>query len=316
LARYYDFLPPQKSRVTSEQQTCPQFLPINSHFGQWISIDLHGQESYLCERAQKLAANLKIAAKREREHNLCQINLLVYPSASQNGPMTQLRGPNDIKVLIAHHSPLACYGLRQLFNSMNAIVVAEAADAHTTWLRAQHNPANLLMLEFELPGDAWTLLRQLLISKPSVRTILFATAITPKQIRKALGLGIRGVLTADAPPELILKSARTVASGQLWLQREQISRVLLSQGKKLEHSIESDNGSPKYALTARELQLVALISRGYRNRDMALQLNLSEQTVKHHLNHIFDKLSVTSRLQLAAYAFNHPMPLPPGKTDA
>jgi two-component system nitrate/nitrite response regulator NarL len=231
--------------------------------------------------------------------------------------MTQIRGPNaDIRVLIAHHSPLACYGLRQLFKSVNAVVVAQAADAHTTWLCAQHKPANLLMLEFEIPGDAWPLLRQLLISKPSMRTILLATAITPKQIKKALGLGIRGVLNADAPPELILKSARTVANGQLWLQREQISKLLLSQGKTVEHAMESSSPSPKYVLTARELQLVALISRGYRNRDMALKLNLSEQTVKHHLNHIFDKLSVTSRLQLAAYAFNHQMPLPTGKTDA
>ena len=74
--------------------------------------------------------------------------------------------------------------------------------------------------------------------------------------------------------------------------------------------IRASNRIP-FGLTARELQIVSSIVAGFRNQDIAEHFKISAHTVKHHLTRIFDKLGVSSRLELALFAVNHAIPLPP-----
>jgi DNA-binding NarL/FixJ family response regulator len=93
-------------------------------------------------------------------------------------------------------------------------------------------------------------------------------------------------------------------SGQYWVGRESISDLV----RALRSVSNQENGSQKpreFGLTPREMEIVTLVVAGYSNPDIAQRCSISEQTVKHHISNIFDKLGVSNRLELALFAVNH-----------
>jgi DNA-binding NarL/FixJ family response regulator len=152
-----------------------------------------------------------------------------------------------------------------------------------------------------LPG--LEVLRELSSSSIEVRTILLTAAVEKEQIVEALQIGARGVVSKESATELLFKSIRTVVSGQYWVGREEVSDLVAALRGLLPTG--TDDRQRSFGLTRRELEIVAAIVEGCTNRDIAQKFSLSEDTVKHHLTHIFDKLGVSNRLELAMFAVNH-----------
>jgi DNA-binding NarL/FixJ family response regulator len=104
-----------------------------------------------------------------------------------------------------------------------------------------------------------------------------------------------------------MDSIRAVMSGQYWVGRETISnlveylRTLLTPPATPKHK--------KYGLTPRELEIISAVVAGYANKDIAAHFRISEDTVKHHLSNVFDKLGVSTRLELALFAVHQDLPL-------
>jgi DNA-binding NarL/FixJ family response regulator len=124
---------------------------------------------------------------------------------------------------------------------------------------------------------------------------------------KAMKLGCVGIVTKHTRPELILKSVQKVFAGEIWLDSHTTAAVMRQFASPRTASTET--GSPfeqreRSPLSAREREIVALVAQGYKNREMAEKMFISEQTVKNHLHNIFDKLGVTDRLELALYAIH------------
>jgi len=120
---------------------------------------------------------------------------------------------------------------------------------------------------------------------------------------EALQIGARGVVSKETATELLFKSIRTVVAGQYWVGRQEVSDLVAALRGLLPAG--ADERSRSFGLTKRELEIVAAIVEGCTNRDIAQKFTLSEDTVKHHLTHIFDKLGVSNRLELAMFAVNH-----------
>jgi len=118
----------------------------------------------------------------------------------------------------------------------------------------------------------------------------------------ALTLGAHGVLLKDALASALCDCVRAVARGDYWIGREEV-RDLVQALRRVDQPAPAP--SPADTLTARELQMVGAVFEGASNRDIALRFNLSEQTVKNHLTKVFDKVGVSSRLELALYAGHH-----------
>jgi len=117
-----------------------------------------------------------------------------------------------------------------------------------------------------------------------------------QQIINALQMGVHGVVMKRAPLETFVKSIRMVMAGEYWIPRSNISDLIrVLQGDRPELS-------PKQHLTARELEIVRAVAAGYTNKDVAQRFSISEDTVKHHLTSVFDKLGVSNRLELAILA--------------
>lgn len=110
---------------------------------------------------------------------------------------------------------------------------------------------------------------------------------------------INGVLLGDSSPELLIKAIKAVAKGDIWLDKQTFKNIL--------HGINA-LGNEKNSLSPREKEIVQLTGKGLRNKEIAQQLNISETTVKTHLNRIFQKLNIKARSELISYAIkNHAM---------
>jgi two-component system nitrate/nitrite response regulator NarL len=205
-----------------------------------------------------------------------------------------------IRIVIADDHPIFRDGLRRLLESEGDMkVVGEACDGLEAVKLAMPRHTGL---------DA---LRDLSASGKGaspVRIILLTAAVEKKQIVEALQLGARGVVMKDSATELLLKSIHAVMGGEYWVGRESVSN-LVQYLRNLMQTTNEESKQKKFGLTPRELEIVSAIVAGYANREVAEYFKISEDTVKHHLSNIFDKLGVSTRLELALFAVNQGLPL-------
>lgn len=151
-------------------------------------------------------------------------------------------------------------------------------------------------------------LRRLHLSYPAIAKILLVETCSRDLGVTAFRSGARGIFcVADTHFRLLCRCIQRVAEGQVWANAEQM-RFLLDLISEVP-SLRVLNSRGREMLTPREQQVVALAAEGLSNRDIARELDLSEHTIKKYLFRIFDKLGVSSRVELVLYAVNHGDPL-------
>ena len=169
------------------------------------------------------------------------------------------------------------------------------------------HPAQVALFAFS-PADGLVAnlatLRRFHFSHPDIGKVLLTESADRELVVNAFRCGARGVFCiTDANLRLLCKCIQRVASGQVWADAEQL-RYLLDSVVEVP-SLRVHNARGDSILTPREEQVVALVVEGLGNRPIARELNLSEHTVKKYLFRIFEKLGVSSRVELALYAVNH-----------
>lgn len=209
------------------------------------------------------------------------------------------------RILIADDHTIFRDGLRRLLESEPEFqVTGEAADGVEALQLTQQLKPDILLLDLAMPRmPGLETLRELATQSSPVRTILLTAAIEKRQIVEALQMGARGVIMKDAATTLLMKGIRTVMNGQFWVGREAVADMV---GYLRDKAAQVPPPSAKaYGLTKRELEILSTIVSGLSNKEIAQKFSLSEDTVKHHLTNIFDKVGVSSRLELALFAINH-----------
>jgi two-component system nitrate/nitrite response regulator NarL len=217
-----------------------------------------------------------------------------------------------IRVLIADDHPIFRDGLRRLLEAESrCVVIGEACDGAEAVKLARQLKPDILLLDLAMPRHpGLEALREMSTSSGphSVRIILLTAAAEKNQIVEALQLGARGVVMKDSATQLLLKSIDTVMAGEYWVGRESVSN-LVQYLRNLVQSSGEEARQKKFGLTPRELEIVSAVVAGYANKEIAEYFKISEDTVKHHLSNIFDKLGVSTRLELALFAVNQSLPL-------
>jgi two-component system nitrate/nitrite response regulator NarP len=160
---------------------------------------------------------------------------------------------------------------------------------------AERSQPDLLLLDIRMPGEDGLQLLQRFSSNGSrrVRIVLLTSSITDAQAAEAMKQGVDGLMLKDSAPQVLLACVQAVIAGRRWVDPEIAGRVLGTLG-------EQRGDAQDRQLTAREKEIVNLVLRGLRNRQIADLLGLTEGTVKVYVHSIYLKFGVNSRMQLAA----------------
>ena len=214
--------------------------------------------------------------------------------------------PQSIRILIADDHAIFRDGLRRLLEAEPGLrVIGEASDGEEAVKLARELKPDILLLDLAMPRTpGMEVLRELGTTATPVRTLLLTAAIERPQILEALQLGARGVVKKESATELLLRGIRTVMDGQYCVGQDSVSDLVQTLREHAPSTHEQAR-KKKFGLTPRELEIISTIVAGYNNRDIAEKFAIREQTVKHRLTNIFDKLGVSSRLELALFAVNH-----------
>ncbi|PYR94168.1 MAG: DNA-binding response regulator [Acidobacteria bacterium] len=220
--------------------------------------------------------------------------------------MSRPKTRERIRLLIADDERLFREGLRVLLETEPGFeVVGYAADgAQTIDLAKQLNP-DVLLLDVAMPrmGGLDTL-RALKGNRLHVKTILVTGSIDRTEVLNALQLGAHGVVLKGAAPELLFKSIHVAMRGEYWVDRTAVSD-LIAAFREASPLPDAPAAQRPFGLTEREFDIVIALTGGLSNKEIAQQLGISEETVKHHLTKIYDKVGASTRLELALFAKHH-----------
>jgi two-component system, NarL family, nitrate/nitrite response regulator NarL len=224
----------------------------------------------------------------------------------------ELRRSQPVRILIADDHPIFRDGLKRLLESDGEFrIVGEACDGVEAVQLARQLLPEVLLLDLAMPRrTGLEALRELVSQTNSVRVILLTAAAEKEQIVQALQLGARGVVLKDSATQILLKSIHAVMSGQYWVGRESVSNLVQYLRTLMAPTVTYPHRN-RYRLTPRELEIVSAVVAGFANKEIAQHFKISEDTVKHHLSNIFDKVGVSTRLELALFAVNQSLPFKP-----
>jgi len=219
-----------------------------------------------------------------------------------------------IRVLIADDHPVVRIGLRNMLQADAHIkVIAEAKDGVEALHMVRTLRPDILLLDLAMPKmPGLEALRELTTDNADTRTIVLTGQIDKRQILEALQLGARGVVLKDAAIAHLSACIRAVMQGQYWLEGRPVQNLV-----QVLRDLTAQTAPPPrktFGLTARELEVVTLITEGSTNKHIAETFGISEETVKRHLTNIFNKIGVGNRLELALFALNHNL-LPPSSGE-
>ena len=215
-----------------------------------------------------------------------------------------------IKILIADDHPIFRDGLQKLLSlEKDFEVVAQVGDGDEVLPAIEKHHPDVLLLDLKLPGThGLTILQKLQIAQNTTTKVIVLTASDDRnEFVQAMKLGTCGIVLKQSPTELLLKSIRRVHAGEIWLDSSTTAAVVRQLATSDDHSPIPRNGRARERspLSQREREIVALVAQGFKNKEMAEKMFISEQTVKNHLHNIFDKLGVSDRLELALYAIHN-----------
>jgi DNA-binding NarL/FixJ family response regulator len=211
-----------------------------------------------------------------------------------------------IRILIADDHAIFRDALRTLLEmEPEFAVVGEASDGDETLEATLRLRPDILLLDLNMPRiDGLQTLKDLTSSGTQVRIILLTAEIERSQIMEALIWGASGFLMKDSSTQLLFKAIHVVMSGQYWIGRDGV-KDLINTLRDFASYIRNEQRKDNFGLTAREMEIIGALSAGDTNKDIARRFSISEQTVKHHLTSIYNKVGVSQRLELALFALNN-----------
>jgi len=217
---------------------------------------------------------------------------------------------SKIRIVVADDHPIFRDGLCKLLALEEDFeVVAQAQDGRQVLEVLQQHEPDILLLDLKMPGlDGLATLQRLQAAKNKTRVIVLTASDDKNEFVQAMKLGTSGIVLKQTATELLIKSIRKVHAGEIWLDSHTTAAVIrqfVTADETPAPQVSTQRDRERSPLSQREREIVALVAQGFKNKEMAEKMFISEQTVKNHLHNIFDKLGVSDRLELALYAIHN-----------
>jgi two-component system nitrate/nitrite response regulator NarL len=200
-----------------------------------------------------------------------------------------------MRILLADDHPMISTAIEALLRDSPFEIVGMASTGEQTLQKIDELKPDILLLDLQMPGGTgMEVLRAIKSNGSRTRIVLLTAAIDDASLLEAKSLKVQGMVLKNSDPAYLLECLDHVRRGVRWLDPE-----LADRSKELAEKHGDREGPP---LSPRERQLIHLVRKGLRNREIAEQLGVTEGTIKVYLHAIFEKLCVSSRTELAIRA--------------
>ena len=213
-------------------------------------------------------------------------------------------GERKIRILIVGESELVRAGLRKVIEDArrNLVVVDDVELEQASEVVVRKHPDVIIQDIDHSPLRSFDLFPRFLSSMPGAHILAVTGSLDRETIRRTYNAGATAVVSKFHPTHSLLSAIKTVCTGEVWIEQSLFSSFLDSNNI-VSAIVEKNSGQPKpTSLTKRELDIVRLIGKGCRNKQIADVLAISEATVRHHLTTIYGRLGIAHRQALFIYA--------------
>lgn len=255
----------------------------------------------LRNRAEMLGGSLEVISSIEHGTQVqARLPYSQQPRVREERVMdaTQSAPTNPVRILVVDSLAVTRAGLRRLLESYSdLLVIGEAVDSVQAVSETAELGPQVVIMDAQLPGgQSLEALRQIKLLNPDTRVLLLSTLDREEYLYETLRAGADGYVLKDIQPDELAQAVRSVARGEVLVQPQIASRLISRFGKqgRAINTLES--------LTARELEVLRLLARGLRNKEIAARLYVSERTVNFHLANIYQKLHVSGRTEALSKA--------------
>ncbi|MDC8759241.1 response regulator transcription factor [Janthinobacterium sp. hw3] len=212
-----------------------------------------------------------------------------------------------IRVMLIDDHKTMLWGLERLIDGEGARmeVVATAGDCAEALAQIAAAAPDVIVLDLDLGGTCSLDILPALLAAGAARVLVLSGSRDQATLAQAVRGGARGIVSKDAPAELLLQAIVKVHGGELWLDPDMLGRVL---GQLMTAPARAPSEDKLAALTAKEKKIIGAIveGSGAPTAVLAQRLFISEHTLRNHLTSIYQKLGVSNRLELYVYATRHP----------
>lgn len=218
-------------------------------------------------------------------------------------PVSEDASPEAIRVIVADSEPIFRVGVRKIFAVEDDIrIVAQVESAANALTAVGRCETDLILFECGLSESPHETVSSLLAVAPSLKIVLVTNEATEEETVEFLRRGVRGIVTRSIGPDLLIRCIRKVHEGETWLDSKGINWVIEAYRAQ---AAQLTSPRSRMKLSQKELQIIAGVTQGLRNKDIAQDVGTTEQVVKNYLRKIYDKLGVSDRLELALYCMHH-----------
>ncbi|MDQ2714667.1 MAG: response regulator [Chloroflexota bacterium] len=252
-------------------------------------------------RVERLGGTLEVSGQEEQGTRvLVHIPYAQHPQSIPPAPAAQPQANQTgrIRLLIVDGQAVTRAGLRRLLESYADLqIVGEAADGIQGVSETLELGPQVVLMDMQLPGgQSLEALRQIKQLNLDTRVLMFSSQNREEYLYEALRAGAAGYILKDIMPEELAQAVRAVARGEVLVQAQLAGQMLSRFGK------QARGGHLQDTLTAREQEVLRLLARGLRNKEIAARLYVSERTVNFHLANIYQKLNVSGRTEALSRA--------------
>jgi DNA-binding NarL/FixJ family response regulator len=214
---------------------------------------------------------------------------------------------SKIGILIVEDHEVVRFGLRHMLEKQPHMeIVGEATNQADALAIASREKPEIIILDLCLGKESGAdIIPELLRITEESRVIVLTAVQDEEELRRASRLGAMGVISKDAPSDMLIKAIDRVHAGELWLNRR-LTAALVAELRRPGEEPDGNGDKKMIAqLSNREMDIISLIGEGLKNKQIAARLFISETTVRHHITSILGKLQVSDRLELLIFAYRN-----------